>query len=219
MFNLILLDLDGTLTDSKDGIINCVKFALKSFGITENDEKTLYKFIGPPLYDSFREIYGFSHNDANLALKKYRERFSDIGIFENAIYPNTEKALSLLKNSGKKLALATSKPYVYAERILKHFEIFDFFDYATGAELDGSRGYKDEVIREVLRLASPSDLAKTVMIGDRENDILGAKKCGISSIGLRCGYAAENELEKAGADFIFNDLEDAANFIIGRKIK
>lgn len=214
MYNFILFDLDGTLTDSKEGIVNCVKYALESFGINETDEKKLNSFIGPPLYDSFRREYGFSDGDALLALKKYRERFEEKGIFENTIYDDAVKALTMLKNGGKRLALATSKPYVYAERILKYFKISDFFNYAAGAEPDGSRGYKDEVIQKVLRLASPCDLSKTVMIGDRENDILGAKKCGIASIGLRCGYANENELENAGADFIFKNLEDAVNFIL-----
>lgn len=213
MYNLILFDLDGTLTDSKEGIINCVKYALENFGITENDEKKLFKFIGPPLYDSFRKVYGFSHIDANLAVKKYRERFTDIGIFENTIYADTVPCLKTLKNSGKKLALATSKPIVFAKRIIEHFEIGDFFDYAVGAELDGTFGYKDEVISEVLRIATPSNLSQTVMIGDRENDILGAKKCGIFSIGLRRGYADTKELENAGADFICDNLEDAAKFI------
>ena len=218
MYNLILLDLDGTLTDSKEGIINSVKYALESFGITENDEKILFKFIGPPLYDSFRKIYDLSHSDAVFAVEKYRERFTDIGIFENEIYSDTVFALNLLKNCGKSIALATSKPYVFAERILKHFNIFDYFDYKAGAELDGSRGYKDEVIKEILGLAGSYSLKETVMIGDRENDISGAKKCGISSIGLRRGYAEKNELENAGADFIFEDLKDAASFIVNRKI-
>ena len=217
MYNLILFDLDGTLTDSKVGIVICVKYALESFGITENDEETLLKFIGPPLYDSFRDIYGFSHNDAVLAVDKYRKRFGNIGIFENSVYPDTKDALKLLKNNGKRLALATSKPLVYAERILKHFEIDNLFDYAVGANADGSRGYKEEVIEETLRQASPYVCQETVIIGDRENDILGAKKCGISSIGLRRGYAAKNELENAGADFIFNDLMEASLFIINSK--
>ena len=218
MKKLVLFDLDGTLTDSKDGIINCVKYALESFGIKENDNNKLFKFIGPPLYDSFSGIYGFSHADTNTALKKYRERYNNTGIFENALYSDTIKSLELLKSHGKTLALATSKPYVYAERILKYFKIFDFFDYAEGAEPDGSLGYKDEVINKVLTRASSFPLSETVIIGDRENDILGAKKCGISSIGIRRGYAAENELETAGADYIFEDLFDAASFIVNQEI-
>lgn len=216
MYKLILFDLDGTLTDSKDGIINCVKYALESFGINENDEKKLFRFIGPPLYDSFRGIYGFSHNDAVRAVEKYRERFTDTGIFENSIYSDTVKSLRLLKNHGKTLALATSKPFVYAERILKYFEINDFFDFASGAEPDGSLGYKDEVIKKVLNEANTFPLSETVIIGDRENDVQGAKKCGISCIGLRRGYAAENELESAGADYIFDDLLCAARFIVNQ---
>ncbi len=218
MFKLILFDLDGTLTDSKEGIINCVKYALESFGIKENDEKKLFKFIGPPLYDSFRGIYGFSHDDAVCAVEKYRERFTNTGIYENTVYSDTAEALELLKSHGKTLALATSKPYVYAERILKNFKIFDYFDYASGAEPDGSKGYKDEVISKVLDSASAFSLSETVIIGDRENDVLGAKKCGISSIGLRRGYAEKNELETAGADYIFDNLLDAADFILKQEI-
>lgn len=214
MYKLIIFDLDGTLTDSKEGIINCVKYALESFGITENDEKKLYKFIGPPLYDSFMGIYGFSHIDAVTAVEKYRERYTDIGILENSIYPDAVKSLELLKRHNKTLALATSKPLVFAKRIIAHFGISDFLNYVVGAELDGSFGYKDEVIQAVLRLAKGINLSETVMIGDRENDITGAKKCGISSIGLRSGYAAKNELENAGADFIFENLSEAAKFIL-----
>ena len=214
MFELILFDLDGTLTDSKEGITNCVRYALESFGITETDEQKLIKFIGPPLYDSFRALYGFSHNDAVFAVEKYRERFSVKGIYENRVYDGTENALSELKGVGKRLALATSKPYAYAERILKHFNIFDYFDYAVGAELDGKRGYKDEVISEVLSIAGAKDLSRIIMVGDRENDILGAKKCGIASAGLRCGFAEPGELEKAGADFVFDDIIGFKDFIL-----
>ena len=214
MFELILFDLDGTLTDPKEGITNCVKYALESFCIIEKDESTLLKFIGPPLYDSFRAIYGFSHEDALLAVEKYRERFSTVGIYENGIFPDTKETLSELKNVGKRLALATSKPFVYAERILKHFDIYDYFDYRVGAELDGKRGYKHEVISEVLRLANLHNLSLAVMVGDRKNDIEGAKKCNIASVGLRCGYAEEDELENAGADFIFNNLYGFKEFIL-----
>ena len=214
MFELILFDLDGTLTDSKEGIINCVKYALESFGIHEQNKETLLKFIGPSLYDSFSSIYGFSHEDAVLAVEKYRERYNDIGIFENSVYPDTESVLKSLKNAGKRLALATSKPVVYANRVLEHFDISEYLDYKVGAEFDGTRSKKQEVIEEVLRLASPFDLTKTVMVGDRRHDILGAKSCKISSIGLRCGYAEKGELEDAGADYIFENLSKMTEFIL-----
>lgn len=213
MFELILFDLDGTLTDPKEGITNCVKYALEHFGIEENDEAVLLKFIGPPLYDSFRGIYGLSHDDANLAVAKYRERFSTIGLFENSILDGAINILKVIKANGKKLALATSKPFVYAERIIKKFEMWEYFDYIVGAELDGTRNYKDEVILEVLKQANVSDLSTVVMIGDREHDIIGAKKCNIASIGVKCGYAEDNELENAGADFIFENLHELADFL------
>lgn len=213
MFDLILFDLDGTLTDPKEGITNCVKYALEYFNINETNEETLLRFIGPPLYDSFREIYGFSHDEANLAVAKYRERFSTIGLFENAVLDGATEMLETLKKNDKKLALATSKPFVFAERIIKKFGMWEYFDYAVGAELDGTRNYKDEVIAEVLKQANVEDLAKVVMVGDRKHDILGAKKCNIASIGVKCGYAEENELEDAGADFIFENLFDLTDFL------
>ena len=214
MFELILFDLDGTLTDPKEGITNCVKYALKSFGIAENDESVLLKFIGPPLYDSFRKIYGFSHEDAIAAVEKYRERFTGIGIYENALFPDTVSVLKELKAAGKKLALATSKPYEFAERVLKNFDIYKYFDYAVGAEFDGTRGYKDEVINEVLRIYGETDLSKIIIVGDRNTDIIGAKKCKIASCGVRCGYAEEGELESAGADYIFDNLTGFKDFIL-----
>lgn len=214
MFDFILFDLDGTLTDPKDGITNCVKYALESFGIHENDMKKLLTFIGPPLYDSFRELYGFSHDDANRAVEKYRERFSTIGLFENDILDGATEMLNSLKTNGKTLALATSKPYIFAKRIIEKFGMAEYFDYVVGAELDGSRNYKDEVIREVLSQADYGDLSKIVMVGDRKQDIIGAKKCGIASIGVRCGYAEDNELEDAGADFICENLYQLTDFLL-----
>ena len=214
MFDLILFDLDGTLTDPKEGITNCVKYALNHFGIEENDEATLLKFIGPPLYDSFRGIYGFSHDDANLCVEKYRERFSTIGLFENDVLDGAVEILRELKKAGKTTALATSKPLVFAERIVERYGLAEYLDFVVGADLKGGLNYKDEVINEVLKQAKPSDLSKVVIVGDRMHDILGAKKCGISSIGVKCGYAEENELENAGANFIFENLFEVKDFLL-----
>ena len=214
MFDLILFDLDGTLTDPKEGITNCVKYALEYFGIEENDEATLLSFIGPPLYDSFREIYGFSHDDANLAVEKYRERFSVTGLFENSVLDGAVDILKALKTKGKTTALATSKPLVFAKRIVEKYGLLEHLDYVVGADLKGGINYKDEVINEVLRLTKPDDLKKVVIVGDRKHDILGAKKCGISSIGVKCGYAEENELEDSGADFIFENLFKVQDFLL-----
>ena len=214
MFDLILFDLDGTLTDPKEGITNCVKHALRHFGIEENDEATLFKFIGPPLYDSFRGIYGFSHDDANLCVEKYRERFSTIGLFENDVLDGAVEILRELKKAGKTTALATSKPLVFAKRIVERYGLAEYLDFVVGADLKGGLNYKDEVINEVLKQAKPSDLSKVVIVGDRMHDILGAKKCGISSVGVKCGYAEENELENAGANFIFENLFEVKDFLL-----
>ncbi len=214
MFDLILFDLDGTLTDPKEGITNCVRYALESFGIHEEDMSVLLRFIGPPLADMFMEAYGFSKEKALTAVEKYRERFRDVGLFENSLLDGAEELLSALCSDGKKLALATSKPFVFAKRIIEKYGIDKYFDYAVGAELDGTRGYKDEVIREVLHVSGVEDLSKVVMVGDRKQDIHGAKKCGIASIGVRCGYAEENELEQAGADYIFENLAELQKFLL-----
>lgn len=212
MYDLILFDLDGTLTDPKEGITNCVKYALSHFGIEETDDKKLLQFIGPPLVDSFKGLYGFSEEKANLAVEKYRERFSDIGIFENRVIDGAIELLAYLKGKGKTLALATSKPIVFATRITEKFGLSKYLDYQVGAELDGTRNYKHEVISRVIELSGMTDLSRIVIIGDRKHDIIGAKKCGIASIGVRCGYAEANELENAGADFIFDDLKKTLNF-------
>ena len=214
MFELITFDLDGTLTDSKEGITNCIKYALESFGIVDFDQNLLLKSIGPPLYDAFHNIFGFPHDDALLAVKKYRERFSDVGIYENTVFPDAEETLKRFKNAGIRLAVATSKPHIYTERILKHFGLYDYFDYIVGAEFDGSFGSKEDVIGEVLRLAESCDLTKTAMVGNRKFDILGAKKFKITAVGINSGYAAEGELEASGADFIFNNLKEFADFIL-----
>lgn len=214
MFDLILFDLDGTLTDPKEGITNCVKYSLSHFGINENDESLLLKFIGPPLYDSFREFYNFSHDDANRAVEKYRERYSVTGIFENAVLDGAEEILIELKKAGKITSLATAKPFVFAEKIVDKYNLAQHLDYVIGADLNGGIKYKTDVINEVLRITKPKDLTRVVIVGDRKDDILGAKACGISSIGVRCGYAEPDELENAGADYIFDNLSQVKDFLL-----
>ncbi len=213
-FDIILFDLDGTLTDSAEGIINCAEYALAAQGITEPDRSKLFRFIGPPLIESFTQLYGMTHEQGIEAVAKYRERYPIKGIFENRVYDGVPEMLSRLKDSGKRLAVATSKPEVYANRILGHFGLADFFETVTGAELDGRRNSKAEVIEECLfRLGSP-DKNTVLMVGDRRHDIAGAKKCGLKSAGVRFGYADEGELEAAGADYIFETAEELADNIL-----
>ena len=213
MYRYILFDLDGTLTDPKEGITRCVQYALQYFGI-EADTEDLIDFIGPPLLESFQKYYHLDDEQGHMALKKYRERFSDIGIFENGVYPGILPLLEELKGQGRKIALATSKPGVYAERILERYELLPYFDAVVGSELDGRRTDKGEVITEALKQLQIQDEHKqeVLMIGDRLHDMVGAGKNQIDKLGVYYGYAHDGELEEAGADYIVHTVEELAEF-------
>lgn len=216
-FQYLLFDLDGTLTDPKEGITRCVQHALRSFGIEEPDLHKLEAFIGPPLADSFREFYGFDEEQIKEAIRVYRERFSTVGLFENECYLNMDKMLAALKLAGKKLAVASSKPTVYVKRILQKFEIEQYFDVIVGSELDGTRSAKEEVIEEALRQlchGEKTNYDKIVMIGDRKFDIRGAKVHGLVSVGVSFGYAAPGELEQAGADYIVDTVQELEELLL-----
>lgn len=209
----LLFDLDGTLTDPKMGITKSVQYSLKKFGIETENLDELVKFIGPPLRESYRRYYNFSESDADLAVEKYREYFSDCGIYENIMYDGIDLMLENLNSNGRIIILATSKPHVYAEKILKHFDLYKYFAFISGAELDGKRSAKDELIRyafEKCGIASPDT---AVMTGDREHDIIGAKKTGIASVGVLYGYGSRSELSEAGADFIVSSVGELGNLL------
>ena len=209
MYQYILFDLDGTLTDSKIGITSCVQYALHKLGIEEPDLDELEPFIGPPLTDSFREFYGFDDETVQQAVIYYRERFSTVGLFENNIYPGIARMLERMKQTGRRLAVASSKPTVFVKQILEHFEILSYFDVIVGSELDGTRAKKEEVVEEALRqLLCGGNGHDIVMVGDRKFDVEGAKAYGIDSIGVAYGYAACGELEEAGADVIVETVEE-----------
>lgn len=213
MFDNILFDLDGTLTDPGIGITNSVMYALKHWGIEVTERRELYCFIGPPLMDSFQKYYGFSQAESEEALRLYREYFSEKGLYENELYPDTTYVLNELKKSGKRIILATSKPEEYAVKILKHFNIYDFFDFVSGATMDESRNKKDEVIEYTLKKCNLQGDMRTVMIGDRDQDVLGAKANSLPSIGVLYGYGDLQELQNAGADFIAQTQKDILKFI------
>ena len=208
MFTYLLFDLDGTLTDPAVGITKSVQYALHASGIEEPDLKKLERFIGPPLRDSFMEFYGMTVQEAEESVAKYRERFAPIGVLENEIYPGIAELLKKCHTAGKKLAIASSKPRIFVEQILQHFEIIQYFDIIMGSELDGTRGKKEEVVEEVLRLFQLADCPReelkqnVVMIGDRKFDIEGGRHFGLSTIGVEFGYAEEGELTAAGADYV-----------------
>ncbi|MCQ2548645.1 MAG: HAD family hydrolase [Lachnospiraceae bacterium] len=214
MYQTILFDLDGTLTDPGEGITNSVTYALEKFEIKNEDRSQLYKFIGPPLKDSFMEFYGFSEEDALKAIAYYRERFREKGMFENKVYDGIVELLSKLKHAGKKLIVATSKPEEFTLTILKHFDLLQYFDFVAGATMDGSRSEKEEIIHYALEHCQIENLDETVMVGDRKFDILGAKTNGIDSIGVLFGYGSLEELEIAGATYIADSPEMVEKLVL-----
>ncbi|MCM1235777.1 MAG: HAD family hydrolase [Ruminococcus flavefaciens] len=207
-YDVIFFDLDGTLTDPGLGITNSVAYALEKRNIKVSSRTTLYKFIGPPLQDSFEQFYGFSQEECMAAIEDYREYFSDKGIYENELYDGIEELLRSLKAAGKKVVLATSKPEEFAIKILKYFQIDGYFDFIAGATMDGTRSRKVDVIRYALEQLKIMDLSATIMIGDRKYDILGAVAVGIDSIGVLYGYGDYQELTVAGATYIVEKVTD-----------
>ena len=226
MFDYILFDLDGTLTDPKEGITKSVQFALHYFGILEPDLKKLEKFIGPPLTESFIEFYNFDHKKAVQAVEKYRERFAKVGLYENKVYPGIESLLKKLKQDNKVLAIASSKPTIFVRKILEYFKLDSYFTVIMGSELDGKRSKKEDVVEACLKELFPNkpiDYDKTVMVGDRKFDVEGAKAFGLMSIGVGYGYAGSRELMDAGPDFyvatvkeleklLFKKIDNVSNY-------
>ena len=204
----IFFDLDGTLTDSAEGITKCVAHALNRFDIEVDNLSDLNKFVGPPLFDSFIEYYGFSQEDAKLATEVFRERFSTIGKFENKVYPGIEELLEQLNQQEYKLYVATSKPTIFAKEILEHFGLAKFFVDIVGVELNGDRTEKAEVIKYVIQNHNLSAKDKIVMIGDRLHDVLGAKENEIPVIGVLYGYGSREELETYHADYIVETVAE-----------
>ena len=196
MYNTILFDLDGTLTDPKVGITKSVQYALRKLGIYEEDLESLTRFIGPPLRDSFREYYLLDEPRIQKAIEYYREYYSPYGIYENELYPEIPILLDKLKTAGKYLMVATSKPTVFAEKILRHFDIDQYFDKVIGSNLDETRTTKGEVIEYILANLDNQKKKQVVMIGDRKHDIIGAKMNHIDSIGVTYGYGSLEELQK-----------------------
>lgn len=215
-YNYILFDLDGTLTESAEGITNSVKYALEKYGISGVTTEELLKFIGPPLQDSFIEFYHFSEEDAIKAVAFYREYFSEKGIFENRVYDGIPELLGKLKQKGKKLFVATSKPEKFTNRILEHFDLAKYFDFVAGATMDNIRTKKADIIAYILEHIPSEDFDKVIMIGDRHHDIEGAIANQIDSIGVLYGYGTKEELTKAGSTYIASSIEELENLIILR---
>lgn len=213
-FDTILFDLDGTLTDPAEGITNSVIYALKKMGIAPPERKELLKFIGPPLAQSFEKYFNLSYEQSLKAVDIYREYFAPKGLFENTLFDGVPEMLKSLKKDGKKIVLATSKPTVFANKILKHFNLYDFFDLTVGSNLDGSLTNKAEVITVALERLGNIKKDRAVMVGDRLHDIVGGIKNGLFTVGVTFGYGSEEELKAAGASHIVNSVKELTEFLI-----
>lgn len=214
-YKYILFDLDGTLTDPKEGITNSVAHALRSFGIEPPPADELCPFIGPPLAESFMKFYGFDELKAQAAVDAYREYFDPHGKFENLVYDGIEDMLKKLCDKGIKLAVATSKPEKFAIQILEHFGIAGYFDIIRGSLMDGGRVHKNDVINSILDELTADEKANIIMVGDRKFDIIGAHECGMGCIGVLFGYGSREELTEAGADFIVEDVAQLTELLLG----
>lgn len=209
MSQVILFDLDGTLTESGEGIMKSVQYALEKLGIAEENLDNLRCFVGPPLEESFQKFRGLNEEQTRQGVAYYRERYTKVGIFENSLYPKIPELLEVLKINDKILGVASSKPEVFVKQILKHFEIDQYFQVIVGSELDGRRAKKAEVIEEALaRLHMQTERDKVLMVGDKEQDVIGARSCGLQCVGVTYGYGSREELEKAGAVYIAETVED-----------
>ena len=217
MITYILLDLDGTITNPKEGITKSVQYALKHMGIVVDDLDSLCKHIGPPLKDGFREFWNLNEEEALQAVMKCREYYSVTGILQNVEYEGMEELLQKLIEEGKQLIVATCKPEFYAKQIMEHFELSKYFIDICGSSMDGSRSSKGDVIQYALEKNHITRLDQVVMVGDRLHDMEGAKENEIASIGVLYGFGGREELVNAGAGQIAETVEELERILIQRK--
>lgn len=214
VYETILFDLDGTLTDPKQGMVKSFQYALSFFKIEDPDLSMLEKCIGPPLQDSFSEYFGFSRKDTEMAIKKYREYFSERGLFENEVYAGIPELLEALREDGRMLILATSKPALYSRKILEHFSLRKYFAFISGSTMSGSRLRKADIIRYGLKKRPPATSAAVVMVGDRKHDVIGVKEAGVDSIGVLYGYGSRAEMEACAPDAIIPSVDALKKFFL-----
>lgn len=204
----LLFDLDGMLADTSEGVLRCAAHALHAFGIEVSDIRTLTPFMGPPLSVSFRTFYGFSEEDAKEAVRIYRERYDEKGQYECKIFEGVPEMLDRLREKGFRLCVATSKWDFYALQMLERMQIADRFCEIVGSDKSETRGTKAAVIEEAIRRMHITDRSKTLMIGDRKYDIIGAKACGLDSFGVYMGCAEDGEHEREGATYVAHSIRE-----------
>ena len=216
MYEVVFLDLDGTITDSKPGVLTSVKYALRKMGKPIPSEAELNNFIGPPLVDSFEKYCGMNNEEANRATDIYREYYvGQDGLFDAVVYDGVEEMLKTLNAAGKRVIVATAKPEEMAQSVLAHFKLTQYFEYIAGASMDETRNNKTAVIKYALEIGDITDLSQVVMVGDRHHDMEGAAANGIGSIGVLYGYGDEAELIGSGAGTLAATPQEAAAIIMG----
>lgn len=214
-YQTILFDLDGTLTDSAPGILNSVRHACRKLQLEMPQEATLRRFLGPPLPASFRDYLHLNEVDTARAVNAFREYYPDKGIFENEVYPGIPELLGDLKAAGKTVVMATSKPELFARRIMEHFSLDQYFDAICGATIDETRTDKGDVIAYALQTAGIASTERVVMVGDREHDVKGAARNGLPCIGVVYGYGSAEELRTAGAVTLADTVQDLHTLLLG----
>lgn len=213
MYKVILFDLDGTLTDSGEGITRSVQYALEKIGKPEPERQKLNIFVGPPLLEQFQEYAAIDKETAKKAVEYYRERYAPVGIYENELYPGILEMLEELKARGYRLGVASSKPENFVNTVLEHFHMTSYFDQIVGSKPDGGRTDKTAVIEEaLLRMGLEKHRNQVIMVGDKEHDVLGARKAGLDCIAVSYGYGIMEELENAHPLKIVNSTEELLDF-------
>jgi len=215
-YNTVFFDLDGTLSDSALGIIRCLQYSLEKFSIVESEGEKLRQYIGPSLTETYTKIYGMSDAQAVQATGFYRERFEREGIKENAMFAGVEHLLAGLKAQEKTMVLATAKPTEHAKQILEYYQIDHYFTVVAGSNLDGTREHKGEVIEFALSQLESPDVSNTVMVGDRQHDIIGAKENDLAVIGVGYGYGTIEELTEAKPDKIVSSVAELSKLLLGK---
>lgn len=222
-YDHVLFDLDGTIVDSEEGITKSVEYALKKYGISVPDRGELRCFIGPPLVDSFMRFYGFSEEKAGEATDFYRERYAVLGVHENRLYPGIRELLTELRGMGVSIALATSKPEIFAKMVIEDMELTELFDFIAGTQLDDAAGRKnnyrtkkEDVIAYALSELGATDPSRVLMVGDRKHDVIGAKINGTDSAYALWGFGSKAEAVEFGADYAAEKPSEIIDIISGQ---
>ena len=207
-YDFYLFDFDGTLCDTTEGIFNSIIYSLKCFGIEETDLKKLEYFVGPPLFESYKTVYGVSDEDAKWLIEKYRERYREKAAEESAVYDGIKDMLSTLKNRGKRVAVASSKPQKFVDEISRYHDIYKYYDFVSAEDFKNNHSSKEDLINRCLDFFGSPDKSRVIMVGDRFYDIDGANAVGIDSAGAVYGFGTEEELKQAGATYILTTPDD-----------